>query len=57
MDFRSGGKLIYAMITPEHEENWAMMEYLTIEHEKSFTALDSFSNKYGEIDESLSGNR
>jgi uncharacterized protein YndB with AHSA1/START domain len=57
MDFRPGGKWIYSMITPENDEYWAMMEYLTIEIEKSFTSIDAFCDEEGVINASLPRNR
>jgi uncharacterized protein YndB with AHSA1/START domain len=57
MDFRPGGKWIYSMITPEKDEYWAMMEYLKIELEKSFTANGSFCDEKGVVNASLPGSR
>jgi uncharacterized protein YndB with AHSA1/START domain len=49
MDFREGGQWHYAMVSPEGEEHWALIKYLSIRVQKGFTALDGFSNPKGTI--------
>jgi uncharacterized protein YndB with AHSA1/START domain len=49
MDFREGGYWLYAMKGPKGEEHWSKAEYLTIIHGKSFTGLDAFCDKEGNI--------
>lgn len=52
-DFREGGKWIYAMVGPEGEEHWAMVEYHSIEKLKSFSGNDAFANADGSINSEL----
>lgn len=49
MDFREGGSWIYAMMGPEGEVHWAIATYKTIQPQKSFTGLDSFSDENGNV--------
>jgi len=53
MDFREGGSRLYAMVGPEGDEHWALVEYLSIAELKSFTARDSFCDEQGNRDYSL----
>lgn len=48
LDFREGGHWLYAMVGPGGEKNWCMVDFLTIDHHKSFTAKDSFCDENGE---------
>lgn len=45
MDFRTGGKWVYAMVGPEGEKHWAVAEYLSIDPESNFKGLDSFCDE------------
>jgi uncharacterized protein YndB with AHSA1/START domain len=47
LDFKPGGKWIYAMKGPENEKHWAMVEYTKIDRLKSFEGTDSFSDDKG----------
>ena len=47
MDFKPGGKWLYAMVGPEGEKTWGSMDYETIIVPKSFTSIDSFSDENG----------
>jgi len=47
MDFREGGHWLYAMISPENEEHWGKFEYISINHQKSFTFYDGFCDSDG----------
>lgn len=49
MDFREGGTWLYAMVGPEGEEHWAKADYLAIDAQKSFSAIDAFCDAEGEI--------
>jgi uncharacterized protein YndB with AHSA1/START domain len=49
MDFREGGRWLYAMCGPEGEEHWSFLDYLKIQRSKGFTAVDGFSDKEGNI--------
>jgi uncharacterized protein YndB with AHSA1/START domain len=47
LDFKPNGKWIYAMVGPEGERHWAMVEYTKIDNLKSFEGTDSFSDDKG----------
>lgn len=47
MEFREGGTWLYAMISPENELHWCKNDYIKIEHQKSYTALDAFCDENG----------
>lgn len=53
MDFREGGKWIYAMIGPNGEEHWARLDYDTINPKTSFTGKDAFSDAEGNINKDM----
>lgn len=50
MDFREGGYWFYAMVGPKGEKHWSRVDYLSIVHEKSFTARDGFCDEKGMMD-------
>lgn len=52
-EFKEGGKWHYCMEGPEGEKHWGMNTYLIIVPEASFTAVDSFCDENGAVDESL----
>ena len=49
MDFRPGGKWIYAMIGPDDTAQWCLAEYKSINTEKNFSAVDAFCDEEGKI--------
>jgi len=49
MDFRDGGRWIYAMVGPEGEKHWALAEYSKIVPQKSYEVLDAFGDEAGNI--------
>ena len=53
MDFREGGRWIYAMMGPEGEEHWARTDYEEIKHQKSFTGFDAFSDADGNVNKEM----
>jgi uncharacterized protein YndB with AHSA1/START domain len=53
MDFKEGGKWIYAMVGPHGEEHWSFVKYNTIEPQQKFTGLDGFSDANGNVDENM----
>jgi len=53
MDFREGGHWLYAMVSPEGEEHWSKVEYLSIKKEKSFMAHDGFCDSEGNLNKSF----
>lgn len=53
MDFREGGKWVYAMIGPEGEKHWARADFENISEPREFSARDCFSDENGEEDHNL----
>ena len=51
MDFRVGGRWIYAMKGPDGEKHWALADYKSIDPEKNYTALDAFCDENGNINQ------
>ena len=49
MDFREGGRWVYAMVGPEGEKHWALAEYHKIVPQKSYEGLDAFADEAGNI--------
>ena len=47
MDFREGGKWIYAMVSPEGEKHWARTDFQSVKTLVSFTGLDAFVDEKG----------
>ena len=53
MDFREGGKWIYAMASPEGEEHWCEINYKTITPQENYTAQDAFTDAEGNISKQM----
>ncbi len=53
MDFREGGRWLYAMVGPAGEEHWAIASYTNIEPQKKFSGLDAFSDSEGNINKEM----
>ena len=53
MDFREGGCWHYAMVGPEKQEHWALVNYQSIIHQQSITAFDMFSDAEAKVNEQL----
>jgi uncharacterized protein YndB with AHSA1/START domain len=53
MEFREGGRWLYSMCGPNGEEHWAILDYVKIQNQKSFTGLDGFSDKEGIINKEM----
>ena len=47
MDFREGGRWLYAMISPENVARYSLVEFVKIEPKSSFTTRNSFSDENG----------
>jgi uncharacterized glyoxalase superfamily protein PhnB/uncharacterized protein YndB with AHSA1/START domain len=45
MDFKVGGKRIYAMVSPEGQERWAIQEYTSISPKTNFKLFNAFADK------------
>ena len=48
MDFREGGRWLYAMISPEDAKHWSLVDFVTIEPLSSYTSINSFSDENGD---------
>lgn len=53
LDFRPGGFWLYAMVGPEEQRHWARMNYLSINHHKSFEIEDAFCDENGVVNTEL----
>ena len=51
MDFREGGRWLYAMISPENVPHWCKADYQSIDPHKSFSGLDAFCDENGKENE------
>lgn len=49
MEFKEGGRRLYAMCGPEGEEHWALADFTSINPQSSFTFLDAFCDKDGNL--------
>jgi uncharacterized protein YndB with AHSA1/START domain len=47
MDFREGGRWLYAMISPENKEHWSMVEYIKIQPKTNFSTRNTFADENG----------
>ena len=47
MDFREGGRWLYAMISPENIHHWSLADFIKIEPKSSFISKNSFSDENG----------
>jgi len=47
MDFKVGGKRLYAMVSPEGQERWAIQEYTSITPKTNFKMYNAFSDENG----------
>jgi uncharacterized protein YndB with AHSA1/START domain len=53
MDFKEGGSWHYAMVGPNGEEHWAVLNYKTIQPQKKYTAVDAFTDADGNINKDM----
>ena len=47
LDFREGGRWLYAMVSPENERIWCKANYKAIEMQKVISWLDAFCDEKG----------
>jgi uncharacterized protein YndB with AHSA1/START domain len=47
MDFKPGGRWLYAMVGPENEMHWSLVEFVSVEPEKSFSSWGTFCDENG----------
>nr|WP_294858510.1 SRPBCC domain-containing protein [uncultured Fluviicola sp.] len=53
MDFKEGGTWLYAMVGPNNEEHWAIVNYTKIRPESLFAGLDAFTDSSGKVNEEM----
>lgn len=53
MDFSEGGRWHYAMIGPQEETHWCLLDYITITPGRSFSGVDAFCDSDGNINAEL----
>ncbi|MDX1543141.1 MAG: SRPBCC domain-containing protein [Christiangramia sp.] len=53
MKFREGGRWLYAMVSPEGEEHYALVAYHEVVPEQRFEGLDAFCDEKGVVNEEL----
>jgi len=51
MEFKVGGRRLYAMCGPEGEEHWALADYISITPKTNFQHFDAFCDNSGNINE------
>jgi uncharacterized protein YndB with AHSA1/START domain len=47
MDFREGGRWLYAMVSPENVERYSLVEFIKIQPKTSFSTKNAFSDENG----------
>lgn len=49
MDFREGGRWLYAMISPENVSHWSLVNFTKIVDKVSFSSKNTFSDENGNV--------
>ncbi|RED26173.1 uncharacterized protein YndB with AHSA1/START domain [Flavobacterium cutihirudinis] len=49
MEFKEGGRRLYAMVGPQGEEHWAIADFTSITPKTNFKYLDAFSDSDGNL--------
>ena len=47
MDFREGGRWLYAMVSPENVAHWSLVDFIKIEARSGFSTKNSFCDENG----------
>lgn len=47
MDFKVGGRRLYAMVSPEGQERWSIQEYTSITPKSNFKMMNAFADTEG----------
>jgi uncharacterized protein YndB with AHSA1/START domain len=47
MDFREGGRWLYAMVSPENVAHYSLVEYIKIQPKSSFSTRNTFTDENG----------
>ena len=53
LDFKEGGKWLYAMEGPNGEMHWSVATYKSIDFQKCYVALDTFTDEDGKVNEAM----
>lgn len=53
MDFREGGKWLYAMVGPDNSEQWCREDFSEIKRLKHFSSISQFCDENGIINQSF----
>lgn len=53
MKFEVGGYWLYAMVSPEGQKHWGIMNYIGIEHLKKITLEDGFCDENGKLNDEM----
>jgi uncharacterized protein YndB with AHSA1/START domain len=53
MDLRNGGQWLYAMVSPDGEEHWSLVEYVNVAPVTRFTGKDAFTDSDGNINKEM----
>ena len=53
LDFKEGGRWVYAMVGPNGEEHWCLVDYKSIQPKKKFTGLDAFADAKGNVNKDM----
>jgi uncharacterized protein YndB with AHSA1/START domain len=51
MEFKEGGRRLYAMVGPQGEEHWAIADFTSISPKSNFKYLDAFSDSDGNLNQ------
>lgn len=54
MEFKEGGRRLYAMVGPNGEEHWSLADYTSITPKTNFKLLDGFCDEQGNLNQSMS---
>ncbi len=49
LEFKSGGKWIYAMVGPDGSKHWATLRYNSVTPTNNYSATDAFGDEHGNI--------
>jgi uncharacterized protein YndB with AHSA1/START domain len=49
MEFKEGGRRLYAMVGPKGEEHWAIADFSSITPKSNFKYLDAFTDSQGNL--------
>lgn len=53
MNFKEGGRRLYAMVSPEGQKHWGVQDYTSITPKTNFRQLNTFSDEDGNLNEDM----